>query len=364
MKRFLFVILILLCSLLFIGCDNEYEPVESTEEEARVMATLTYGDETYEIRYELYRALFLANKDAVDGGDSSVWESDEKQEYIDRINEIICARSCEIYSAIHHAAVLGYDAYSKDADKQIKEYIKGAVEGDDEQIGHGSYEAYLASLKENGLNYSVATLLMRYSLALTAINEYYGGTEHEVFGHMKGEYSFTEDDLRDYYFSDSTVRFIEVYVPTGVKSREWVESFRTQLLAKDSELAMAAHIISNTTATEADLIVDGEVSGIIVGSNSLDDFYYSDYIDKIFATEAGSMSEVFELSGTDSDGYYIIYGLEKSEEHFTRCHEQVRLSFIDDVIGKQLFTVSDALMQSFSFTEDYSQIDHASISMD
>ncbi|MBQ7387525.1 MAG: hypothetical protein IJW03_05115 [Clostridia bacterium] len=364
MKKISILILIALCALLLAGCDNEYKPVESTEEEARVIATLTYGESTYEVRYELYRALFLANKEVVDGGDASVWEGDGSEEYIARINEIIRAKVCEIYSAIHLAKALGYDAYSKDADKQIKEYIKGAVEGDDDQIGHGSYEAYLASLKDNYLNYSVATLLMRYSLSMTAINEYYGGTEHEVFGNMQGEYTYTADDVKSYYFSGDCARVMELYIPSGVKSKAWVEDFRAQLLTKSSELAMATHIIANTSATEADLIVDDEVSGIVIGKNSLDSFYYSAYLAKVFDVEAGEMSEVFELSGTEADGYYVIYGLEKSEEHFSRCYEQIRLSYIDEVIGGKIAEVSEALNASYRLSESYSEINHQGISME
>ncbi len=364
MKKLLPLILILLCALTLFGCDNQYKPVESTEEEARVVATLEFDGKTYEVRYELYRALFLANKSAVDGGDSSVWEGDESDEYISRINDIIKNKVTEIYSAIHLANKLGYDAYSNSADKEIEEKIKGAVEGDDEQIGHGSYEKYLASLKDNYLNYSVATLIMRYSLSMTAINEYYGGTEHEVFGNMQGEYEYTEEDVKSYYFSDTTARFMEVYVPSDIKTREWMESFRTELLSRGTDISKATFIISNTSATEADLIVGGEVSGIVIGKNSLDSFLYSEYLDKIFSTGVAEMSEVFELSGTESDGYYIIYGLEKSEEHLNRCYEQIRLSYIDDVIGTKLFEVSAPLCESYTFTDTYKDIVHSSVSME
>jgi hypothetical protein len=248
MKKILSLILIISSLALLVGCDNKYKPVESTEEEARVMFTLSFEGETYEVRYELYRALFLANKPIVDRGDDSVWSGEHSDEYISRINEIITAKASDIFAAIHHAKSIGYDAYSSDADAKIQEYIKGAVEGDGEQIGHGSYDAYLQSLKDNYLNYSVATLLMRYSFATTAINEYYGGTVHEVFGNTMGEYVYTADDVRDYYMSDDCARVMEVYVPTGVRSKVWFADFCAKLMLEDSELDMAVKIISSTSA--------------------------------------------------------------------------------------------------------------------
>ena len=363
MKRIISVILLISLLSLLVGCDNKYKPVESTEEEARVMFTLTFEGETYEVKYELYRALFLANKSMVDGGDGSVWESDSAEEYISRINEIIIAKTSSIFSTIHHAKSIGYDAYSKDADSKIQEYIKGAVEGDTEQIGHGTYEAYLASLKESYLNYSVATLMMRYSLAITAINEYYGGTVHEVFGNTMGEYAYTADDVHDYYVSDDCARVMEVYVPTGVRTRSWFADFCAKLMREDSEYDMAVKIISSTAATEADLIIGGEVSGLVIGKYALDDFYYSEYQKLVFSTAPGTMSDILKLTGTESDGYYAVYGLEKNDEHFVRCYEQVRLSFIDNLIGSKLAPINHSMTESVSFSEEYGAIVHKNISM-
>jgi hypothetical protein len=41
---------------------NEYEPVESTELEATEVMSFTLDGESYSVRYELYRALFLNYK--------------------------------------------------------------------------------------------------------------------------------------------------------------------------------------------------------------------------------------------------------------------------------------------------------------
>ena len=366
MKKILCLILICILALPLSGCKQNkyYEPVESTEEEAAIVMTFTIGEDSYGVRYELYRALFLGNKAIVDGGDSSVWSGDNAEEYVERINEIICERAYEIYSAIHIAKSIGFDPYSDDVELKIKETVKGAVEGDSIQMGHGSYEAYLASLKESGLNYSVAALLMRYSLCIEKINEYYAGYEHEAFGQMQGDYTYTNDDVKSYYLSDECRRVMQVYLPEGLRTRSWVDSFRGELLAKSSEHDMAVHIITYTAATEADLLVGGEISGSIIGRDALDSFFYKDYIDTVFTTEPGAMSEGVEIDNTDADGYYVVYGLEKSEEHFERCYEQVRLSYIDNVIGAVIADVTDAFRASTSYGEVYSTIIHSEITID
>ncbi len=364
MKKFLICVLLCLTAFITTGCDDDYEPVESTEEEARVVLTFEADGEKYEVRYELYRALFLSNRDIVDGGDPSVWQGEDAEEYVNRINEIIKARAYEMYSTLHLAEQLGYNPYSAAADKRIKELIRGAIEGDDIQMGYGSYEAYLEALKKNNLNYSVATLLVRYSLALEAINAYYTGTGEDVFGESDREFLPTAEAVREYYMGDGCVRLLSAYIPLGVQDRAWVESFRAELLSKGSEYAMAGYIIGNTLATESDLIVDGAVSGKVIGKNALDSFFYSDYIDTAFSLEIGQMSDIIVIENSDADGYYILYRLEKDEEHLERCYEAIESSYVDDVIGMKLGQACEAFDASAKFTEEYESIIHSDISMD
>ena len=363
MKKALIFLLTLSLTLTLFGCSEKYEPVESTAEEAKVVMTVNVDGEEYGIRYELYRALFLANRDTVDGGDASVWSSEAKSTYVDRINKIILSHAAEIYGALHLSEELGFDPYSSEIEETISETVKGAVEGDSMQPGHGSYEEYLASLKESGLNYSVATLLMRYSLALDYINEYYYG-ELDVLGQSSAKFEVKEEDVRSYYLGDGSARILQVYFPAGVKTRSEAESFREALIAIGDTYKMAAYIIGNTGATETDLLVNDKVSGIVIGRNSLRELYYTDFSDSIFALEEGEMSGVIELENTDADGLYIIYRLPKDESHLENCYDAIAESYLDDVIGAALGSVIDQLVESVQYTSDYDSLIHASISMD
>ncbi len=354
MKKILFLIITVLSAITLFGCsENEYPPVESTAEEARVVMTLNVEGTEYEVKYELYRAFFLNNKSTVDGGDSSVWTSENKQEYIDKINKIIIERITEIFAVIHRAKEIGFDPYSDKVDYEIEEYVRGAVEGDDEQIGHGSYDAYLESLKKNNLNYSTATFLLRYALAKDAIESYY-----------YDDYSYSEDDVKEYYNSSDCQRVLQSYFQTGVLTYAQMSEYRSSLLKIDDELSLAAYIIGSTSVTESDLISDGKLTGIVIGKNELIGSEYSEYVNEIFSLSSGQFSNIITLKDTAADGYYVVYSLGKTDEHFEAAYSAIETSYLDNIIGRVLQSIGKELSGSLEFTSEYSSIDHSKISMD
>lgn len=365
MKRIVTFILLLTLSLgLFSGCKGEkYPEIESTKEEAAVVMTLQLDGEEYEIRYELYRALFLSNKSEVDGGDGSVWSGEEADKYIDEINGIIINRAGEIFAALHLAKKLGINPESKEIESKIKEYIRISVEGNDGDVGGfgGDYDAYLDSLYEKNLNYSVQKLMIRYSIVLEEIDLYYKGSEDEVLGHIDGKYEFSEGDVREYYFGEDCVRIMQAYVQEGIISNidERMAKLHSDMKAIVRDLDMALYIINNTSATPTDLIRDGEVSGILLGRNTLGDGY-KEYTEAAFNLPVGGLSEIIKLSG-EADGRYIIYKVAKDESHFSHCYDDVCESYLDDLIGGELMTIKDALASSAKRESGYSDINHEEI---
>ena len=153
MKRIISaVLLVVVLSLMLVSC-NKYPPKKSTREERRVVMTLSLDGEKYEVKYELYRALFLNYKNQVDSGNHSVWASEQKNEYIDRINAIIARKAAEIYSVFHLAGKLGIDPYSKDVNEQIEEYVRISVEGNEADVMGfgGDYDAYLEYMETGSI---------------------------------------------------------------------------------------------------------------------------------------------------------------------------------------------------------------------
>lgn len=367
MKKILFLILTVSISLFLFSCsETEYEPVESTEEESRVVMTLEIDGEEYEVKYELYRMLFLNNKSTVDGGDDAVWSSDSKDEYIEEINKIIIKCAADIYSALHLANEIGYDVYSEDADALVEEYIRLSVEGNDADItGHGSYEQYLASLSERNMNYAVADLIFRYSLALDAIDEYYIGTTDDVLGQLPGEFEVTESAVREYYFGEESARVLHLYFSEDARDVSQMYTYRDIMESKSSELDVALYIINTGSPIVPEELIDTAtrtVSGIMVGKYSFDEAYYSEYTETVFELDENRVSDVITVTDGET-GYYIIYKLEKSENHFTKRYDDIKNSYLSNEIGKVLYGIRADLSDSAEYTDTYSEINHSSISM-
>lgn len=367
MKKFIFPIIIILSILCLGSCGEKYKPVKSTKEEARVVATLTLDGEKYEIKYELYRALFLNCKELVDGGDASVWSGDKSSEYVDKINEMIFERAAEIYSVLHLGGELGIDPYSKEINEAVTEYVRIGVEGNGADIeGHRSYDEYLESLKAKGMNYSVHDLLYRYSIVLEKIEEYYKGTSDQALGQLPGEFEIKRENVKAYYDSDECVRIFHLYYADGQNPYE-MSIYKAGLENATDYLDAALYIINNMPhIVYSDLILDSPknaIAGIMLGKYTLDERIYSEYISTAFYLSAGEVSDII----TVTDGgktHYIIYKLAKDNTHFDNSYEAIKNSYIDNEIGKRIDTYKAGLQSSVSLTSKYGEITHGSISMD
>jgi hypothetical protein len=89
MKKITALLLAVILILPLAACSKKYEPQESSPLEATTVYTLSLDGKTYEVKYELYRALFLNFKSQIDGGDESVWQGENSEEYIDKINSTV-----------------------------------------------------------------------------------------------------------------------------------------------------------------------------------------------------------------------------------------------------------------------------------
>lgn len=365
MKKTSIIALILLLVTVLSSCGSKYEPVPSTEEESKVVMTLTYEDKTYDVKYELYRALFLANRPTVDGGDDSVWSGENKDEYINRINGIILERVSDIYACLHLASKIGEDVYSSEYEDTINEYIRISIEGGENITGHGSYDAYLADLKKNGMNYSVGVLLLRYSLAYDKILNYYIGGDDVL--EEDGKLEFTKEDVESFYFGDESVRVLSAFIQEGIRTDAQMEQFRDSMNSVSSDLEVAYYIIGNTSVTASDIIIDGKISGTVFGKHSFDPVYYAEYTEAAFALSTGEVSPVIRLDGMSdsySDGYYVIYCLEKTQEHFDRCYDSIEAEYKNNKVGEMIDTIKAEMLTTATFTEAGKAIQHAEISMD
>lgn len=364
MKKIISLFLVIIIALFaLVSCDGYYRPVESSDDESKTVIKLNFGDEVYEVKYEFYRALFLTLKGEVDGGDESVWQSAEKDAYVEKVDELIFERLTDIYAVFSLAADVGIDVYSKDYDNSVLEIVKASVDGGiiagSEYSGFdGDYEAYLESLHEMNLNYSVQDLMIRYALAVDDIFYYYGGDVDNAA--KPGALNYTKEDVLEFYNSDGCVRVYQLYLSKNRTSFtiESASALRDRIAAKDSESAVVATMIGSSTY--GDNIKDG----MVIGKYNLDEFYYKELTDAAFALSYYETSPVIEISTAVDDGFFILYRTTKSAEHFESCYDDIASIYVDDVLGKMINDRADALLSTLLKTEAYAELNHANISMD
>ena len=378
MKRIIAILLTLATLISLVSCkgNKSYPAVESTEEEARTVMTLTVNEKTYEVKYELYRAFFLTYKSQVDGGDPDAWTGENKSEYIAKINEIIVDKVTEIYSAFALCDKIGFDLYSRDVENKIQENIKISVEGGSYGSvtleGYESYDAYLAALKAMNLNYSVQTLLLRYAIAIDAIDTYYIGTASSDDVNVnvtEGSIKYTEEDVRDFYFSDDCARVLRANFQKKISKdplqraerlrNSIVEAAESKATLEEKEQAVFVAIIgSNLYSNTAEI-----KNGYVIGKYNLERAYYGDMTDAALALEDGEVSEPIEVISDVENSYYVIYRTYKSEEHFEANYEDIKYVYLMNCVGKISYDMSIELKNSLTYTSVLDNLDYSIIGM-
>ena len=380
MKKILSLLLIFSTLVLLFSCGPKYKPVKSTKEEQTTVYTLTLDGEEYEVRYELYRAFFLNLRDTVDGGDRSVWQGENKQEYIDRIDAKILEYVTDIYAAFAVCKRIGFDVYSNDVDEKIEEYVVSGVEGGYALVptwngiiteirieGNGSYDAYLASLKAMNVNYSVQELLYRYYIALSAIDSYYIGTfsDDNIEESVEvGAFEYTRDDVLAFYNSDECVRLLRHFflAEYATNPAQRAESERLSILdaALHGDDAVVTEIIGLGGITS----ISEVRNGIIVARYNLDEAYASELAEAAFNMSLGEVSEVIEISDGFEHSYNVFYRAEKSQEHFDADYASIAYAFLKNKVGKILDEAEGSLAGSIEMTDFIENLDRSAISME
>jgi len=367
MKKIIALLIALASLFTLISCGgSDYPPQKSSDEEARVVMSVSFENKTYEIKYELYRALFLSVHKEVDGGDISVWSGINKSEYIEAVDEIIKDKVAEIYAAIHIASKIGVNVYSSDFDKKVKEYIKTSVEGgyigqtEIEGFG-GDYDKYLESLKKMGLNYSVQDLMIRYSLATEEIYKHYAGTldtEEFLENAVSGALKYTKDDVLTFYNSADCVRVIRAFLPKQYFTSDRAESIRDTIAEKavKSEAEVASYIIGQTTTGATDI-----KNGEIIAMHNLDKQYYSELIKCAFELDAFEVSEVININTGYEDAYVILYRTVKTNDHFEECYDSIARAYVQNEIGKIIDTDVTSIKENIKITDILAELDRGSI---
>ena len=368
-KRITSILLILVfaVSLLSSCADKDFYPeIESTEEEKRVVFKFNVGEEVYEVRYELYRTLFLTYKKEVDGGDNSVWTSANAKQYIDRIDRMIIDAAANIFTVLHLAKEAGFDPYSDEVNTTIREYVKRSVDGyEDDGVSikgfNGDYNAYLDSLKAVYMNYSVQTLIYRYAIAYDKLLlHYYGNvSEDNPNEQTQGAIKYTDETLRDYYYGNDSVRVILATINSKYISEERAQEIRYNIASYSTETSVINYIISATSTTAADAQI-----GLLIGKYAMDSTLFSNTL----ATAAFNLSyhETSPVINYDVNGetyYYIFYRTDKSDTYFENNKDAIIASYMGNEIGRMLSEGKSEVESRVVREALMSELDRSSIAM-
>ncbi len=365
MKRNILIFLLIIGTLLSLAGCTKYKPQESSDKEAETVLTITYDNNSYEVPYELYRTFFLNYKKRVDGGDNTVWQGENKAEYINEIEELIFDSIAEIYAVFHLCLEEDIDPHSRSVDKVIENYIIASVEGGSVDgmrfSGHGGdYDAYLNSLKERNMNYSVQEILYRYAICSELLDEHFSKKINN-----KGDASFTKEDVKSFYDSDSCVRVIERFFPLLTEldkeqnTEEKISEIRHGMLLRATDEDDLCTYLISTSGYNDDLR-----NGVLIGKYSHDRNSYGELTDAAFSLSHHEVSEIIKVINGTSDGYYLLYKVEKSDEHFNKCYNSIEAIYIANMIGEELNTAKTGLIGGIERADALINIDHSKISME
>jgi hypothetical protein len=362
MKKIIALILALAAVLSLFSCgEKKYAPIESTEEEKTVIATVTYGGENYEIKYELYRALFLNFSEEFDGGDKTFWDKPESADAKAKINEKILSYAKDLFATIALAKTIGFDAYSKDADDLVYDLIKASVEGGGNALGYGGdYDAYLASLKDMNLNYSVQTLLYRYSLAYSEILTYYAGDldpENPLPGASAGSLKYTKEDVEEFYYGEDSVRVSVIEMNAEYIPIERIQQIRDEIAKFSNTTGALNYAIGHTSGNPDDIL-----NGVVIGTLSLDSAYYADVTAAAMALSVGETSQPINVVAENENKYWILYAQSKDAEYLNEFYEEVESVYKSQKIGEMLYGVKNGFSEPI-YTDAFESLVYSEISM-
>ena len=350
MKKILALLLALVLLFSFAGCKNKkYEPVQSTDEEARVMMRVRYQDSTYEVRYELYRAFYLNLRADYPEGALSDADAAELEERI--LNQIYI-----LYATLAMCESLDYDIYGADTESRIEDFITVSVEGgylgSTYIEGFESYEAYLASLKALNMNYAVQTLIFRYSIAKSLIDEHYR-SESGIYADV------TREMVEQFYLGEDTGRYLTLYLPAENFSYERACEISDTLASQSDEDAVFAKMVNYSS-----LNLETLRSGQLITKYNLDPLTYTALTEAALSLSRGEVSAPVALYNSQNNGYIILYKADKSADHLNENYDQIVEEYVNHKSGEALTEIYNAMKENVTFYPIYETLDRNGIRMD
>ena len=209
------------------------------------------------------------------------------------------------------------------------------------------------------LNYSVSDLLFRYSFAIDDIFYYYEGNVNNDA--VIGKLEYTKEKIRDFYFGNGVRRVMSLFISTVTTSftEERVKEIRDSIAKSTNESQALASMINYSTLGSGDL-----ADGIIISEYNYDSLYYAALTEAALSLSLHETSEAIRITTGTSDGFFILFCMQKSEQHFEECYDDIVSAYVENEIGKILSARAAELKAGISYSSEYSKLTHANIKME
>lgn len=347
MKMLRSCLILCLAALMALSlCACGYRPVESSEEESMPLFSF---DGNYQVKYELFRFLFLQKKQAASDGEDSFFEGKDKKALFAEYAKEAEREAAKVYALFSLCDKYGIDPYAEEVEEEITETIKTAIDGNEAYPGYGSPQKYLDEIATQFLNDSVYRLYLRYDIC-----------ERLLAAKLKKEEVITApwDDVLTYYCGEETVCATWILIPYA-NLDGYTEGMRRTLY---EEARAKSNEDFKKMAAEYALIQspDELATGLYFGRHEYDELY-SELVETAFSLEVGETSEFF-YSG---DGLYILRRLPKDmtylndESNREKLNEGYMLGLFGDMLEKE----TERLLGAVTYTDAFSALAFDSVKM-
>ncbi len=307
----------------FCGCADRYAPIESTEDELKVVATV----EGYDVFYDELRFLTVTSKKALTETYGVDWNDEaQSQEYSDELSSMVWDNLIYNYGVIlMFDEIYGdYGEIDKGISAELTEFIDLC----------GSREEYISYLSENALTDRLLRFNLRVDLCELELLSYYSELTGEIdtgYDAVYGDYMLGDDADAE------LIRVLHICIEgDSEESRRLALDLRRRILAGEDAFALAAEYSSDFDAVGE----DGEY--ISRGD------YSAEYEHAAFSLAVGEISPAL-LIGSD---HYLICRLEKDFAYISKNYEYLYQKYVYLEFDKIASDFTDKLeLEKTSFGE-------------
>ena len=287
---------LLMLMTLLAGCSDKIKPVESSEQEMRVVGKC----DEYDIYYEELRFVVNTYKMQLEQKyGAGIWDDARTAEkYRGELEELTLENLKANYAILAGCKSLMVNTEDKVIDDYVQEQVENLVNQSEAQGGFGGdFDAYLAWLKENGLTDHYLRFVYRVDYLESAM--YYALVDGGIFPY--GEQNFSE--FLDYVLEGvDYARTIHVYIP--------IEDMNKQQSYYDTALAIADELAACDDDDERYSLMCSHIGSAVNKDLTITEAgYYFTYNEMGEAYEAAAFAlDEYETSGVVEygGGYYVI----------------------------------------------------------